>query len=182
MAKGKWIPINSDGTVNCGDCGEAKPYTNEYFPYQIKKEGKLLKRCKSCQLVRTKKYYAETPEYWEKYRIKRADYLRDYWEDYYEQDTCKIYGVMNPIGEVYCGFTQKKKIDIRIAQHQSDYRIKHGSYGKFHESLDKYGWDNHTSFLIEEVKTKKRDRGLATETKWIEYYMRIGKSLNIKSK
>jgi hypothetical protein len=51
-----------------------------------------------------------------------------------------------------------------------------------HESVDKHGWDNHTTFLIEEVKTKKRDRGLATETKWIEYYMRIGKSLNMKSK
>ena len=128
------------------------------------------------------KYNQSHPQYWEKYRVERADYIRDYYEDYYEQDTCKIYGIMNPIGEVYCGFTQKKKIDIRIAQHQSDYRIKHGSYGKLHESLDKYGFGNHTTFLIEELKTKTRSRGLATETKWIEYYMRIKKSLNIKIK
>lgn len=166
----------------CSKCGITKPLDSEHYHRNKAFKGGFLMRCKPCQMESVTKYNQENPEYWKTYRVEKEDYLRDYWEDYYEQDTCKIYGIMNPIGSVYCGFTQKKKIDIRIAQHQSDYRIKHGSYGKFHESLDKYGWDNHTTFLIEEVKTKNRNRGLATETKWIEYYMRINKSLNMKSK
>ena len=180
MAKGKWIPPNSDGTMTCADCGEAKPYTNEYFPYQIKKEGKLLKRCKSCQLVRTKKYYAETPEYWEAYRIKRADYIRDYWEDYYELDTCKIYGIVcKETGETYVGFTQHKDINIRVSRHKVDYRGRHGAYAKLHESVDRYGWDGHDVVLIEELKTKDRARGMAQETFWIRHYHKMGKTLNI---
>jgi hypothetical protein len=169
-------------TQQCTVCGETKELTAENFHRNKAYKTGYLRRCKICQMKDVTKYNQSNPQYWAKYRLEKKDYLRDYWEDYYEQDTCKIYGIMNPIGEVYCGFTQKKKIDIRVAQHQSDYRTKHGSYGKLHESVDKYGWDNHTTFLIEEVKTKKRDRGLATETKWIEFYMRIGKSLNMKSK
>jgi hypothetical protein len=169
-------------TQTCSHCGETKPLDREHFHKNKGRKCGFMALCKPCQMKKVEKYNREHKEYWKQYRIDKEDYIRDYWEDYYEQDTCKIYGIMNPIGETYVGFTQKKKIDIRIAQHQSDYRIKHGSYGKLHESVDKYGWDEHTTFLIEEVKTKKRDRGLATETKWIEFYMKIGKSLNMKSK
>jgi len=169
-------------TQTCTHCGETKPLDREHYHRNKGRTCGYMSLCKPCQMKKVTKYNQSHPQYWEKYRVERAYYIRDYYEDYYEQDTCKIYGIMNPIGEVYCGFTQKKKIDIRIAQHQSDYRIKHGSYGKLHESLDKYGFGNHTTFLIEELKTKTRSRGLATETKWIEYYMRIKKSLNIKIK
>lgn len=167
-------------TQTCSHCGETKPLTSEFYHRNKAYKLGFLRRCKCCQMEAVEKYNRENPQYWQKYREDNADYIRDYYQDYYGMDTCKIYGIQNPIGDTYVGFTQFKSIDIRFSHHKTDYKRKHGSYGKLHQSVDQYGWDNHKLILIEELKTTERHRGYARETFWIQHYMKMGKSLNIK--
>ena len=70
--------------INCPDCGQSKPFTNEFYPYANKKEGRLLKRCKVCQNERTKVYRKENPDYW----IGTTGWFRrnqDQWKAYLEK-------------------------------------------------------------------------------------------------
>jgi hypothetical protein len=185
MSKGKWIPMNADGTMNCTDCGEAKPYTNEYFPYQIKKEGKLLKRCKPCQLIRTKKHYRDNPKYFVEYREENwLSGMKEYTKQWMKENNsakynCKIYSITNPIGEKYIGLTQYKSIEWRFMFHRKTY--KEGKYAqrKLHLSFDKWGIENHTLEMVEELDTTDRAIGRATESKWIKHFKELKKSLNI---
>lgn len=167
-------------TQTCTHCGKTKPLTSEFWHRNKNYKNGYLKRCKPCQLAFVNQYNKENPQYWKKYREDNAAYIRDYYTDYYGMDTCKIYGIVNPIGETYIGMSQFKSIDIRFSHHKSDYRTKHGSYGKLHESVDKWGWDAHELILIEDLKSTDRKKGLARETFWIQHYMKMGKSLNIK--
>ena len=137
--------------------------------------------CKPCQLKKVTKYNQSNKQYWKQYRIDNADYIRDYYQEYYDTDQpIKIYGIQNPNGEVYVGMTQMRDWNIRISQHKTSYKLERGSYPKLHESLDRYGWDNHSVVLIEEMDTKDRSRGLSRETMWIEHYIKMSKSLNLK--
>lgn len=169
-------------TQTCTHCGETKPLTSEFWHRNKTFKTGFLRRCKPCQNEKTTVYNRANPQYWKKYRSDNEEYIKDYYKNYYELDTCKIYAIVNPIGETYIGFTQHKSIDIRISHHKSDYKYRHGSYGKLHESFDKWTYEEHKVFLIEELKTKERDRGLARETFYIEHYMKLGKSLNMKTK
>jgi predicted GIY-YIG superfamily endonuclease len=167
-------------TQTCTHCGETKPLDREHYHRNKGRTCGYMSLCKPCQMKKVEKYNRENPDYWEAYRIKRGDYIRDYWEDYYELDTCKIYGIVcKETGETYVGFTQHKDINIRVSRHKVDYRGRHGAYAKLHESVDRYGWDGHDVILIEELKTKDRARGMAQETFWIRHYHKMGKTLNI---
>jgi len=184
MAKGKWIPINSDGTVSCGDCGIDKPYTNEYFPYQIKKEGKLLKRCKPCQLIRTKKHYRENPEYFVEYREEHWDTgMRDYTRNWMKKNliakyNCKVYKITAPDSDnnFYIGVTQYKYLKQRLRYHKRCFVNTKGRQKLLHDSFEKYGFSNHKIELIEELGLD-RDFGNMRETYWIN---KLGATLNIR--
>ena len=99
-------------TQTCTHCGETKPLDSEHFHRNKGRTCGYLALCKPCQMKKVEKYNRENPQYWEAYRIKRGDYIRDYWEDYYELDTCKIYGIVcKETGETYVGFSQHKDIN-----------------------------------------------------------------------
>ncbi len=181
MAKGKWIPINSDGTVNCADCGEAKPYTNDYFPYQIKEEGKLLKRCKACQLIRTKEHYRNNKKYFVEYREEHWESgMRDYTREWMKENlmaeyNCKVYKLTAPDGNFYVGLTQYKYLTYRMRFHKKSFKENTNSQPLLHESFRKWGIKNHKMELIEELGLD-RDEGELRETHWIN---ELGATLNM---
>lgn len=181
MSKGKWIPYNSDGTLNCADCGEAKPYTNEYFPYQIKDKGMLLKRCKKCQLIRTKKHYKENPEYFVEYRKDNWESgMRDYqlgWmkENLSAKHNCKVYKLTAPDGNFYIGLTQYRTLNLRMRFHKKAFKENKNSQPLLHESFRKFGILNHKLELVEELGLD-RDEGELREGYWIN---ELGATLNI---
>jgi predicted GIY-YIG superfamily endonuclease len=167
-------------TQQCTVCGETKELNAENFHRNRNYVTGHLRRCKICQRKDVTRYNQANPQYWKKYRVDNAQYIRDYYEEYYDTDQpIKIYGIQNPLGEVYVGMSQMRDWKIRIAQHRSSYRTKHGSYPKLHESVDTHSWDNHTFILIEEMDTKDRSRGMCRESLWIEHYVKMNKSLNV---
>jgi hypothetical protein len=180
MSKGKWIPPNSDGTLNCGDCGEAKPYTNEYFPYQIKEKGMLLKRCKKCQLIRTKKYYKGNPKYFSDYREENWEKgMKEYslkWmrDNLMAEYNCKVYKLTAPDGNFYVGLTKYKYLSYRMRFHRKSFREDKNSQPLLHASFRKFGIKNHKMELIEELGLD-RDEGELRETYWIN---ELGATLN----
>lgn len=163
----------------CSKCGVTKPLDSEHYHRNKNYKGGFLMRCKPCQMEYVTQYNQSNPQYWKKYRKDNEQYIRDYYQEYYDTNQpIKIYGIQNPIGEVYVGMTQMRDWNIRIGQHKTSYKVHHGSYPKLHDSLDRYGWDNHSVVLIEEMDTKDRSRGMSRETNWIEHYCKMGKSLN----
>lgn len=186
MKRGVLIPMNSDGTLTCSDCGESKPYTNQYFPYQIKKEGKLLKRCKSCQLIRTKEYYKNNPNYFKEYRednweTSMKDYILNWMKiNNAAKYKCKIYSITSPDERVYIGLTKRKTIKFRFLEHKKCFSAGIVKIRALCESFDKWGVENHKLQLIEELDTTDRNLGRKLESKWIKHYKNLGKSLNIQ--
>lgn len=167
-------------TQTCTHCGETKPLDREHYHRNKSYKTGFLRRCKPCQMEHVTLYNQSNPQYWERYRIDNEQYIRDYYQEYYDTDQpIKIYAIQNPNGECYIGMSQMRDWMIRISQHKSSHRVKHGSYPKLHESIDKWGWDTHRFILIEEMQTKDRGRGMCRESMWIQHYEKMGKSLNV---
>jgi len=166
-------------TQTCTHCGETKPLDREHYHRNKGRTCGYMSLCKFCQMKKVTKYNQSNPQYWEKYRVDNEQYIRDYYQEYYDTDQpIKIYGIQNPNGEVYVGMTAQRDWNTRVTQHRSSYRVERGSYPRLHESLDKHSWDKHKQILIEELDTKDRGRGRSRETFWIRHYIQMGKSLN----
>ena len=186
MANEKQI-LNPNGTMCCSDCGEAKPFTNEYFPFQRKHKGQLLKRCKPCQNKRTYQFRKKNPDYWigangwfEKNKEHWQTYLEDNWK---ANKNGKIYSLTNPEGMVYIGYTQFNDIKKRLKVHINDYNAytrgsRKKGIEKLYESFTKFGINNHTCILIEDLGHKNRYLGLQREKEYIQQYINKGISLN----
>jgi hypothetical protein len=167
-------------TQTCSHCGETKPLDREHFHKNKGRTCGFMAHCKPCQMKKVTPYNQSNTSYWKRYRVQNKQYIRDYYQEYYDTDQpIKIYGIQNPLGEVYVGMSQMRDWMIRISQHKSSYRTKPGSYPKLHESIDTHGWDTHQFILIEEMGTKDRSRGMSRESMWIEHYHKMGKSLNV---
>lgn len=164
----------------CSKCGVSKPLDTEHYHRNRNYKGGFLMRCKPCQMEYVTEYNRKNTQYWKDYRKNNEQYIRDYYKEYYDTDQpIKIYGIQNPEGSCYIGMTAMRDWKIRIGQHKTSYKVEHGSYPKLHESIDKWGWDNHQFILIEEMQTKDRGRGMSRESMWIQHYQKMNKSLNV---
>lgn len=73
-----------------------------------------------------------------------------------------IYKITNPLGKVYVGQT------INYRKRLNAYRILNcRKQKKLHNSLKKYGFNNHSFEILEEVENAKADQ---REQYWIEYF------------
>lgn len=116
--------------------------------------------CRECQNLRTKKYREATNHaYWR--HKKDTPYI--------------IYTITNPEGEVYTGYTGTKP-NVRWAKHKAQYKHGKCKLVKLYESFEKYGVDNHTFEVIENVAT--RIDAMSRETILILKLRAQGKDLN----
>jgi hypothetical protein len=102
-------------------------------------------------------------------------YLNDYSK---AGNTNTIYSITAPNMDVYIGFTQRKK-RFRLAEHKKFYRTKAHIIPLLFESFDRYGIDNHQFEVLKQFEGT-RDEGMEMESKLIQFYKSINKSLNVK--
>ena len=110
-------------------------------------------------------------------------YVKD---NYSAHFNCKIYAIVNPEGQVYIGMTQHPILSRRISNHKNDYNQFQRGHKRTRlpglwDSVDKFGWCNHTAILIEQMDTDDRDKGRERESQYIQQYMQKGISLNVKA-
>lgn len=179
----------------CNECGKSFEATTEYFHRNKAFRDGLLPHCKSCQNEKTAQYrIGKGKNYWFD-ENGRDGWFRDAenkkkWKEYqYEtiaaKDNCKIYAIVNPEGNVYIGLTKRPTLKLRMRYHKNDYRsyVKDNSRKSIpllYDSFTKWGLDNHTAILIEELDTTDNKIGLRKEAEYIQQYMNKGISLNKK--
>jgi predicted GIY-YIG superfamily endonuclease len=157
MAK-KTEPRVEHASLTCNKCLETKPVNSFHVC-----KGRTSGRQNSCKIC-TNKMTAE-------YR-KRTNHA--YWR--HKQGTpYTVYIIKNPLSEVYVGYTGSRP-NIRFAKHKASYKHKKCKLVKLHASFDKYGIDNHTFEVVEQVAT--RVDAMARETVLILQYRAQGKDLN----
>jgi hypothetical protein len=93
-------------------------------------------------------------------------------------NTNTIYSITAPNSDVYIGFTQRKK-RFRLAEHKKFYKTRLQCIPLLYESFDRYGIENHTIEILKQWEGT-RDEGMEMESKLIQFYKSINKSLNVK--
>jgi len=84
-----------------------------------------------------------------------------------------IYKITNPKGKIYIG--QTVNIKTRLSQYKNKYKNSMGTY--IYNSINKYGWENHTFEVIEECGKEELN---LKEIYWINFYNSINEGLNLK--
>jgi len=163
----------------CTKCSEIKPY-EQFSKNRAAKDG-LQWHCKTCNNKDNQRFRDEIdPEYMSRWFSKHRNHWREYMNDYSRVgNTNTIYAITAPNGDVYIGFTQRKKY-FRLNEHKKYYRI--GSKNKLPllwESFDRYGIDNHKFEVLKQFEGTKSE-GMEIETNLIQFYKSINKSLNVK--
>lgn len=178
----------------CTQCGKSFEATTQFFHRNRQYKDGLLSRCKGCQNEKTAEYRAgDGKNYWydengggwfRKNKKKWKEYIK---ENYHAHFNCKIYAITNPEGKVYIGMTQYPTIGIRMRVHKADFKMCDAGRSVknpiplLYDSFKKYGYQNHTAILIEEMDTDDRELGLQRESEYIKQYMNKGISLNKKN-
>lgn len=178
-------------TKDCRDCGKSFEATLENFHKQSRAKDGLLDRCKSCQNKRTAEYRGgKGKDYWYNHHNPSDGYFfknRKQWQEYLNNWTkqhyrathnCTIYKITNTITEdTYVGLTQIP-VGVRYSQHKNCLNGKITGAPLLLKSFRDYGVLHHKMEVIEELDTTNRKVGEAEETKWIQHYASLGKSLN----
>lgn len=162
----------------CTKCGIVKDYT-QFSKNRAAKDGHQF-HCKECN---NKDNYRFRHEIDPTYMNRWFNSHRKQWNAYNNHyagsgDTNKIYTITSPEGMIYVGFTRRKKIVFRWLEHRKFYKTNRFKLPLLWASFDKYGVENHTFELRHEFKGTKRE-GLDMESKLIQFYKSIDKSLNV---
>ena len=165
----------------CYETGKTLPLTTEYWHRNKASKDGFLGRCKEAQMKHVTKYNKENPDYFKNWNEVNKEHVAEYNKQNHSANTnCKIYGIVNMLGEVYVGMTKLNKIEKRFAQHKSYYDNNKGALPRLHSSFAGHGPQWHAVFLIEELDTDDKKEGLKREHNWIECYMKQNKSLNYR--
>jgi len=154
----KLKPRIEHAELSCPKCSQTKPVSDfqkckgRVSGYQI--------FCRECQNSFTKIYREKTNQAYWRHR---------------ENTPYSIYLISNPAGESYVGYTGTRP-NIRWAKHKAQYKHGKCKLAKLHTSFEKYGVDNHTFEVIENVAT--RIDAMAKETILILKLRAEGKDLN----
>lgn len=162
----------------CTKCGIVKPY--EQFSKLRKAKDGLQWHCKECNNKDNYKFRHEIdPTYMNRWFDKNKQHWQTYMNDYSKVgNTNTIYSITAPNGDVYIGFTQRKK-RFRLSEHKKFYKSKKQIIPLLFESFDRYGINNHTFEVLKQFEGT-RSEGLELEGKLIQFYKSINKSLNVK--
>lgn len=163
----------------CTKCGIVKPY-EQFSKLKKAKDGHQW-HCKECNNKDNYRFRKEIdPTYMNRWFNTHRKEWQEYMNDYSKVgNTNTIYSITSPNGDVYIGFTQRKKY-FRLNEHKKYYRA--GTKNKLPllwESFDRYGIDNHKFEVLKQFEGT-RDEGMEIETNLIQFYKSINKSLNVK--
>ena len=163
----------------CTKCGSVKE-TTQFSKRTSSKDG-LQSHCKECNNKENKRFREEIdPEYMNRWFKSHKREWNEYLNNYSKvTDTNTIYSITAPNSSVYIGYTQRKK-RFRLGEHKKFYRSKQSIIPLLYESFDKYGIDNHQFEILKQWKGSKEE-GMELESRLIQFYKSINKSLNIKN-
>jgi len=162
----------------CTKCKDIKDYT-QFSKCKRNPDGYQY-HCKTCNNADNKRFRDEIdPEYMTRW----FDTNRPKWNSYVSEyssvgDTNTIYSITAPDGMVYIGHTRRKKT-FRLGEHKKFYKSRAHNIPLLYASYDKHGIENHTKEVLKEWKGTKKE-GLIMESRLIQFYKSIGRSLNIK--
>jgi hypothetical protein len=163
----------------CTKCGKVKDYS-QFSKLTKSKDGHQF-HCKECNNKENYRFRHEIdPEYMNRWFSDNKEHWNEYITTYSKVgDTNTIYSITAPDGMVYIGHTQRKK-RFRLAEHKKFYKSREQYIPLLYNSYDKWGIQNHVIEILKEWKGTK-DEGLAIESKLIQFYKGINKSLNVKN-
>jgi carboxypeptidase C (cathepsin A) len=163
----------------CTKCGIVKPY-EQFSKNKAARDGYQF-HCKECNNKDNYRFRHEIdPTYMNRWFDKNKQHWQTYMNDYSRVgNTNTIYSITAPNGDVYIGFTQRKK-RFRLSEHKKFYKAKtKNKVPLLWESFDRYGIDNHQFDILKQFEGT-RSEGMEIESKLIQFYKSINKSLNVK--
>lgn len=162
----------------CTKCKNTKPY-EQFSKLKRAKDGYQY-HCKECNNRDNYRFRHEIdPGYMQRWFNEHRQEWNEYIKEYSNvEDINTIYSITSPNGDVYIGHTMRKK-RFRIAEHSKFYRSRAHNIPLLYESFDRWGIDNHKVEILKQWEGTKEE-GLTMESKLIQFYQSIGKSLNIK--
>jgi hypothetical protein len=163
----------------CTKCGIVKPY-EQFSKLKVAKDGHQY-HCKECNNKDNQRFRDEIdPTYMTRWFSKNKKEWNTYLNNYSKVgNTNTIYSITAPNSDVYIGFTQRKK-RFRLAEHKKFYNARtKQKLPLLWESFDRYGIENHTIEILKQWEGT-RDEGMEMESKLIQVYKSINKSLNVK--
>ena len=163
----------------CSKCGIIKEY--QQFSKCSRNKDFLQYHCKECNNKENKRFREEIdPQYMSRWFKSNKNHWNEYVNNYSKvTDTNTIYSITAPNGNVYIGYTQRKK-RFRLSEHKKFYKSKACIIPLLYESFDRYGIDNHQFEILKQFEGSKEE-GMELESKLIQFYKSINKSLNIKN-
>jgi hypothetical protein len=168
----------------CKDCGKLKDTTQ--FSKCSSTKSKLQPKCKECNKRDNHKFRTEiNPEHHKIWQDANWDIFMEYMKKYRKADKSGIiYAIINPEGFSYIGMTEMY-LKIRILEHRKHYRQhkegKRHALPLLHESIDKFGWDNHKIETLLQLEGIDRKQLEYIERSFIESMKQQNKSLNTKN-
>ena len=154
----------SQKTNKCSKCCEMKPTTE--FNKSSKSKSGFQNYCRECFKVNNAR--KEVVE-------KRYEYNRDYMKG--DKDGL-IYTITNPMGQTYCGSTQRLP-NLRWNSHKASYINQPGSFPALHKSFDIWGIDAHQFKVIDSYVNINKMELRHIESNMIKAYKVNGLSLNM---
>ena len=168
----------------CNGCGKVKE-TTQFSKCKANKDG-LQNKCKQCNskdnnIFRT----IINPTHHEKWQNTNWDRFMSYLRKYRKADKKGIiYAIINPDGETYVGMSEMY-LNVRLIEHRKHYRQaklgKREALPLLHQSVDKFGWKNHSYKILAEFDGIDRKQLEYIERTFIEAVKQTGKSLNTRS-
>ena len=164
-------------TKLCRECSKSKDITQ--FSKRSASSDGLQPKCKQCNSKDNLQFRIEKPEHhmqWQKdnahqHTINVARYRKG-------DKSSKIYSICNPNGEHYIGMTNTH-ISVRMLEHKTQYRRRHGDIPKLHQSFDTFGFENHKVDVLLELEGIDRQQLRFIEKSFIQVYKQKGISLNV---
>jgi len=162
----------------CTKCGIVKPYS-QFSKLRKAKDGHQW-HCKECNNKDNYRFRHELrPDYMQEWFDNHRAHWNEYSNDYQGSNNInKIYSITNPKGEVYIGFSRRKRIYFRWKEHKKFFKQGKNNIPLLYESFRKHGVENHTFEVIKEFKGSRRE-GKEFESGLIEQYQKQNKSLNL---
>jgi hypothetical protein len=164
-------------TKRCGECNELKKITQ--FSKRTASSDGLQQKCKQCNSKDNQQFRTEKPEHhilWQKNNAKQ--HIRNVMRYRKADKPSKIYSISNENGEYYIGMTNTH-ITVRMFEHKTHFRRRHGDIPKLHESFDTFGFDNHKVNVLLELEGIDRTQLRFIEKAFIQSFTQQGKSLNV---
>lgn len=135
-------------------------------------------RCSKCGKSKSTTQFAKANNIKRGYQNYCKPCKKEFQDPYMKADKSSlIYTITNPIGETYCGETQRT-FNVRTNSHRSEYNYRNGTFPKLHASFDKWGIDAHIFQVVKDCGDMRKEDLLSIERNMIKAYKLNNKSLN----